>query len=110
MNIDVLEYLLKDIGHTDWVGETNYDNISFGNLDILDNCLTEIEEVRRSLLDKLHEHYHYKEENHSATELHNKAGKILQKHIINEDIAGTFENDWFGKAPWESDLIDRNKR
>lgn len=94
MNIDIKEYLKKYIGHTDWYGETEYDNESCYNLDKLDKILTEIEDLREVLLLKLFEHKTYHKGNKSAELLHKQAKDIMSKHIIKEFTHTDFEEFW----------------
>ena len=47
---------------------------------ILDNILTDIEDIRDHLLFKLYEHEDYRKGNASAEHLHRLAMNILEKH------------------------------
>ena len=80
MKIDLLEYLENKIGDTSWYGETYHDDKSADNMIILDNILTDIEDIRDNLLSKLYEHQNYREGNASAEHLHRLAMRILEKH------------------------------
>ena len=53
MKIDLLDYILKDIGDTDWWGETNHDHKSSENLSKLDTYLTELENIREELEERV---------------------------------------------------------
>lgn len=94
MSIDLEEYLDNKIGHTDWYGETRYDNKSSENMDKLDETLDEIEMLREHLLSKLKDHLYYNKGNASAENLHKKAKEIMSKHIIKEFATIDFENYW----------------
>lgn len=80
MKIDLLEYFENKIGDTSWYGETYYDDRSADNMMILDNILTDIEDIRDHLLSKLYEHEDYRKGNASAEHLHRLAMNILEKH------------------------------
>lgn len=95
--IDIKEYLLNKIGHTDWYGETNHDDTSSNNLDKLDNLLYEVEEFREELISRLNEHIIYRPGNASSNHLHKKAKAIRQKHIIKEFTETDFDNYWDGE-------------
>ncbi len=80
MKIDLLEYLGNKIGDTSWYGETNHDNISARNMEVLDSVLNDIEYIRDYLLTRLYEHKDYRQGNASAEHLHKLAMSILEKH------------------------------
>lgn len=94
MNIDVEEYILNDIGHTDWYGETRYDDESSKNLNKLDCYLYILEGIRQQLICKLEEHIKYRKGNGSAESLHYKAKEIMKKHLIQEFTHTDFEQYW----------------
>ena len=95
MKIDLLDYILKDIGDTDWWGETNHDHKSSENLSKLDTYLTELENIREELLRKLFNHIHYRKGNGSAESLHYKAKSIDKKHMLKEYVNDEgFEEFW----------------
>lgn len=94
MNIDIKEYLKKYIGHTDWYGESEYDNESCYNLSKLDKVLTEIEDLREELLLKLEKHRNYRKDNQSAKLLHEQAKGIMSRHLIKEFTHIDFEQYW----------------
>lgn len=96
MNINIKDYLVEKIGHTDWYGESNHDNKSYNNLDKLDSLLYEIEDLREELIGLLNEHINYRKGNASATSLHKKAKAIRGKHIIKEFTHTDFEEYWEG--------------
>ena len=94
ININLLEYLSSQIGNTTWCGDTLFDDIASDNLDKLDNYLKELEDIREVLLQRLYEHKSYNKGNASAEELHKKAGKIIKKHLLDEDKFEIFESYW----------------
>ena len=95
MKIDLLDYILKDIGDTDWWGEANHDNKSSENLSKLDTYLTELENIREELLQKLYNHIHYRKGNGRAESLHYKAKSIDKKHMLEEYVNDEeFEEFW----------------
>lgn len=94
MNIDLEEFILKDIGHTDWYGETNYDNESLKNLDKIDYYLSRLENIREKLILELEHHINYRKGNASAEALHRKAKKIMGKHLIKEFTHTNFDEYW----------------
>lgn len=94
MVIDIKEYLLNYVGHTDWWGESNYDDVSSYNLNKLDEILTEIEELREELKSKLTDHIVYRKENASSKHLHDKAKMIMERHIIKEFTHTDFKKYW----------------
>lgn len=97
ININLLEYLSNEIGNTSWCGDSLFDDVASNNLDKLDNYLTELEDIREVLLQRLYEHKQYNKGNASAKELHNKSGKIIQKHIIQEDDFNPLGEEWNGE-------------
>lgn len=94
MIIDIRTYLLDYIGTTNWYGESRQDDISSINLDKVDEILTELEELREVLKDKLTDHIVYRKGNASAEHLHKKAKGIMEKHIIKEFTHTDFEQYW----------------
>ena len=94
MNIDVEKYIMDDIGHTDWHGETNYDNESLKNLNKLDSYLYILEDIRQQLILKLKEHIRYRKGNASAELLHEKAKHIMGEHLIKEFTHTDFNQYW----------------
>ena len=85
MKIDLLDYLENKIDDTSWYGEINHDDISAKNMEILDDVLTEIEDIRENLLSRLYEHENYREGNASAEHLHKIAMNIIEKHVPNRE-------------------------
>lgn len=63
MKIDLLTYLTNEIGMTNWYGDEYLDELSLKNMDKLETYLTQIEEVRGILLDRLEKHKEYRKEN-----------------------------------------------
>lgn len=94
MKIDIKEYLMNYIGHTDWYGESNYDNESCYNLSKLDKVLTEIENLREELLLKLTKHINFRKGNYSSEQLHKQAKEIMSRHIIKEFTHTDFDKYW----------------
>lgn len=94
MNINLEEFILKDIGHTDWYGESNYDRKSSENLDKLDYYLCALEEIREGLILELNNHINYRKGNASAESLHRKAKEIRRKHLIKEFTDIDFDKVW----------------
>ena len=94
MNIDVEECILNDIGHTDWHGETNYDNESLKNLDKIDYYLYVLEEFREKLILKLENHIRYRKGNGTAEALHWKAKDIMGRHLLKEFTETNFDQYW----------------
>lgn len=95
MTIDIKEYILNEIGHTNWHGETNYDNESYENLQKLDNYLYELEDIRSSLLNLLTEHNDNSNKgNFSKDMLKQKAKNIMKRHIIQEFTFIDFDKFW----------------
>ena len=92
--IDIKEYLLQQLGHTDWYGESNHDDKSLSNMERLDLLLTDVEEFRDELISRLEEHISYRHGNYSAEKLHNKAKAIRSRHIIKEYTDTDFEKYW----------------
>lgn len=97
ININLLEYLSNEIGSTSWCGDTLLDDVVSNNLDKLDKYLTELEDIREVLLQRLYEHKGYNKENASAEYLHKKAGQIIQKHIIQDNDFNPLSGDWENK-------------
>lgn len=99
MNISTIfnvieEYLDLKIGSTSWAGETNHDNESLDNLSKVDDCLSEIENIRELLLSRLDDHINYRKGNASAESLHKYAKRIRERHIVNDFPDNDFEQIW----------------
>lgn len=94
--IDIKEYLMDKIGHTDWYGESQHDSISSENLDKVDKLLYGVEEFREELISKLNDHITYRKGNGSSEHLHKKAKEIRRKHIIKEFTHTDFESYFEG--------------
>lgn len=94
ININLLEYLSGQIGNTSWCGDTLFDDIASNNLEKLDYCLKEIEDIREVLLQRLYAHKKYNKGNGSAEYLHKKAKAIMKKHIIKEFTHTDFDKYW----------------
>lgn len=94
ININLLEYLSSEIGNTSWCGDSLFDDVASNNLEKLDNYLTELEDIREVLLQRLYEHKNYNKGNASAEMLHKKAGQIIQRHIIQDDDFNPLSEDW----------------
>lgn len=95
MTIDIEEYILNEIGHTNWHGETNYDNKSYENLQKLDKYLYELEDIRNTLISLLVEHNNNSNKgNFSKNMLRQKAKNIMKEHIIKEFTVTDFDKFW----------------
>lgn len=94
MIIDVEKYILDNIGHTDWHGESNYDAESLRNLQKIDYYLYELERIRMILINELEHHIRYRKGNASAELLHVKAKHIMGEHLIKEFTETNFDQYW----------------
>lgn len=95
MKIDITKYILNDIGDISWHGDTYRDDISFENMKKLDNYLTQLENIRATLLIALEKHKDNSHlENYSKKDLREKAKLIMSKHIIKEFTHTDFDEYW----------------
>lgn len=78
MNIDLEDYIKYKVGSISWAGESNHDNQSSDNMNILEEYLLQFEDIYLRLLRELTDHKEYREGNASAIHLHKKAKKILE--------------------------------
>lgn len=99
MKIDLEDYIKYKVDSISWAGETNHDNKSLDNMTILDSYLSALEDLYIQLLRELVDHKAYREGNHSAELLHEKAKKILEKRQFAFDDFKDIMNDL---ASWDS--------
>lgn len=99
MKIDIKDYLMEYIGDIDWYGESYHDDQSLKNMDKADEVLYFLEELKDEITDNLVRHRVYRKENASATDLHNKARKILFKHKVQTgELSVASFKEWFGDS------------
>lgn len=86
MKINLLSYLRLELDKC--IGYEEY-------LDKLDEFLYQLEDVRDSLIDSLDNYRGYNKRNKISTIKHDLAGKVIERHILNEEEKyGDFKSYW----------------